>query len=258
MKNVKIEEVKFGRMTDGSGNAEASGNIVCEVAYTEEDGTKGFMSVVELADIAMPHFMNTPESVYEDLLMRTDKPQVEEKLAEYKRKLKEDFRSSLLETETTDPDDKSLDEMVNTLASLGALIKMNKETINNYSFDYDGDYEDIFADPDPEWHDLIRYLIAIVRAPESENQPFIQTTTGKWLSEIEIPVSDVEEDYYNNAGKRRLKISSKRNKKRKKQHFQAIISGVGGLFALLRISARAKPGGIRRRLNSKSEDTKDQ
>ena len=146
MKNVKIEEVKLGCTGTGFACGPLPGNIVCEVAYAEDDGTKGFLSVIECS--GMPNFFRTPFPMYEELL-------------------------------ANEPDEDRIQEIE-----------------ENYSFDYDGEYENMFADPDPDWFDLLRYITAIVRAPEGEDQDIIDITTGRWLNQIEIPVSDVEEDFH--------------------------------------------------------------
>ena len=58
-----------------------------------------------------------------------------------------------------------------------------------------GDYAEIFEDPDPEWFQLYRYLIYIVRADWDDCEKFQEETAGKWLDEIDVPASDLEEDY---------------------------------------------------------------
>lgn len=57
------------------------------------------------------------------------------------------------------------------------------------------DYYGIFDDKDSEWYQLYRYLIYIVRADWKECEKFQKKTKGKWLDEIEIPASDIEEEY---------------------------------------------------------------
>ena len=59
----------------------------------------------------------------------------------------------------------------------------------------EGMYEDLFEEPDEDMQDMFRYLIYIVRADWDECEKYIAGTTGKWLGEIEIPMSDVEEEY---------------------------------------------------------------
>lgn len=53
----------------------------------------------------------------------------------------------------------------------------------------------MFADPDAELYQACRYLIYLVRCERGEEEPFIQSTVGKYLDEMEIPMSDEEEDY---------------------------------------------------------------
>lgn len=57
-----------------------------------------------------------------------------------------------------------------------------------------GEYDEIFEAKDPEWFDLFRYLIYIVSADEEDGERFIKKTTGKYLDEITIPKSVVEEE----------------------------------------------------------------
>ena len=61
-----------------------------------------------------------------------------------------------------------------------------------------GSYEEIFEQKDNPWYDAIRYVIYLVRCEMDEAQPFIDATAGKLLDEIDIPDSDVEEDYKEN------------------------------------------------------------
>lgn len=59
----------------------------------------------------------------------------------------------------------------------------------------DGEYEDIFAQPDRQWYQVCRYLIYLVRCEREEEQPFLDGTAGRPLDEIDIPISDVEADF---------------------------------------------------------------
>ena len=59
-----------------------------------------------------------------------------------------------------------------------------------------GSYEEIFEEQDPDWYDLYRYLIYIVRAERAEAERYIEQTRGQQLSKIFIPAADVEEDMY--------------------------------------------------------------
>lgn len=58
-----------------------------------------------------------------------------------------------------------------------------------------GEYVDVFSDPDEEMYQAYRYLIYLVRCKMELVDPFIESTVGKYLDEMEIPMSDVEEDY---------------------------------------------------------------
>lgn len=62
-----------------------------------------------------------------------------------------------------------------------------------------GEYEDLFAvlseDPENPAVDLIRYLIALIRCDEDDLEGLIQMAKGKYADEIDIPVSDVEQEW---------------------------------------------------------------
>lgn len=66
--------------------------------------------------------------------------------------------------------------------------------LNDHYIDI-GEYEDVFADADMEMYQAYRYLIYLVRCEMDQVDPFIERTVGKYLDEIEIPMSDVEEEY---------------------------------------------------------------
>lgn len=58
-----------------------------------------------------------------------------------------------------------------------------------------GEYGDIFSEPDNELYNLARYLIYLVRCELDEEQPFIDKTKSHWTDEIDIPMSDQEEEW---------------------------------------------------------------
>ena len=58
-----------------------------------------------------------------------------------------------------------------------------------------GEYDEIFENKDPEWFTILRYLIYIVGNDYDDTDAFILATVGKYLDEIEIPVSSIEENY---------------------------------------------------------------
>ncbi|WP_458450048.1 hypothetical protein [Fibrobacter sp.] len=64
---------------------------------------------------------------------------------------------------------------------------------------YEGEnYDELFEDHKGiECYEGLRYLIYVMRASWDEAEAFIQATKGKNLDEIEIPKSDVEEDWEN-------------------------------------------------------------
>lgn len=55
-----------------------------------------------------------------------------------------------------------------------------------------GRYNDIFSKKDPEWFDILRYVIYIIDSDFEESDDFIEKTVGKYLDEIDIPASEVE------------------------------------------------------------------
>ena len=57
-----------------------------------------------------------------------------------------------------------------------------------------GEYEDVLKEKKDELYQAYRYLIYLVRCETKEAEPFVQVTVGKYLDEIEIPMSDVEEE----------------------------------------------------------------
>lgn len=64
---------------------------------------------------------------------------------------------------------------------------------------YEGEsYADFFKNhKEIECYEGMRYLIYIMRADWDKTKAFIKKAKGKLLSEIEIPKSDVEEDWEN-------------------------------------------------------------
>ena len=58
------------------------------------------------------------------------------------------------------------------------------------------DYSELFDDHDDiECYEGLRYLIYLIRASWDDTESFIEQTKGKFLDEIEIPKSDVEEEW---------------------------------------------------------------
>ena len=73
------------------------------------------------------------------------------------------------------------------------------DKLNEHCLDT-GDYSEIFEDPEAENYDLYRLLIALVRADWDEMEELQKRSTGRYLHEIDIPVSDVEQDYLEETG----------------------------------------------------------
>lgn len=81
--------------------------------------------------------------------------------------------------------------------NLKAELSEDEEILFEESLtDYDGcSYEDFFESRDEiEDFDVYRYLVFIVRAQESEADRFIKETSGKYIEDVDVPASDVEED----------------------------------------------------------------
>ena len=61
------------------------------------------------------------------------------------------------------------------------------------------DYEDMFdafsEDEDNPVVPLLRYLIAVTRCGKDEQDKLIAAAQGKYIDEVEVPISDIEEDY---------------------------------------------------------------
>ena len=68
------------------------------------------------------------------------------------------------------------------------------EYINSNTLSVDS-YEDVWSDAGEELNPLMHYLTYIVRSGWDECRPFMEATQGKWLDEIEIPVSEEEQEY---------------------------------------------------------------
>ena len=62
-----------------------------------------------------------------------------------------------------------------------------------------GEYGDIFAsfadDPENPAIPLIRYMIALTRCPLDQVEDLLNMARGKYVNELDIPASDVEEDF---------------------------------------------------------------
>lgn len=57
-----------------------------------------------------------------------------------------------------------------------------------------GEYVDVLYEKEDELYQAYRYLIYLVRCEMEKVEPFIQATVGKYLDEMDIPMSDIEED----------------------------------------------------------------
>ncbi len=64
-----------------------------------------------------------------------------------------------------------------------------------FDVDYSTTFESIADDPENPAVPLIRYLITLVRCRMDEVDNLIQMASGKYADEIDIPTSDVEEEF---------------------------------------------------------------
>ncbi len=61
---------------------------------------------------------------------------------------------------------------------------------------YDELFESISENPENPGIPLIRYIIALTRCKMDELDPLIEMAKGKYADELDIPMSDVEEEYH--------------------------------------------------------------
>ena len=78
---------------------------------------------------------------------------------------------------------------------------MNDHFIREFNgIQFNGDYSDAFdcfeEDPENPAIPLVRYLITLVRCEMDEVEGLISMAKGKYADELDIPVSDIEEEYY--------------------------------------------------------------
>lgn len=77
---------------------------------------------------------------------------------------------------------------------------MNASYISDFDgLELGGEYEDVCSSihetPENPAVPLLRYIIALVRCPMEDVDGLIQMAAGKYADELEIPISDIEEDY---------------------------------------------------------------
>ena len=58
------------------------------------------------------------------------------------------------------------------------------------------DYDDVLDDPDAELYPLFRYLIYVIRSESDECKAFMAATAGKYLDEIDVPASNLEDEEF--------------------------------------------------------------
>lgn len=88
------------------------------------------------------------------------------------------------------------------------LVEEDDETIDSveehYVYDingieldpeYSGTFESIADDPENPAVPFVRYIIALVRCDMDDVTALIEMATGRFVDELEIPISDLEEDF---------------------------------------------------------------
>ena len=78
-----------------------------------------------------------------------------------------------------------------------SLEEQQIEEFNDIEFgcDYVEVFDSIYADEDNPAVPLIKYLIALVRADMDDVKVLIEQAKGKYVDELDIPITDVEEEY---------------------------------------------------------------
>lgn len=67
------------------------------------------------------------------------------------------------------------------------------ERINKFFLET-GEYAEIFDNRDEEYYPLYRYLIYLVRSDWDDYEQFQKESVSKWLDEVDVPASDLEEN----------------------------------------------------------------
>lgn len=89
------------------------------------------------------------------------------------------------------------------------LYKTEESRIQEFTFSHDGDsiekmnkaliascdYSDVFSHTDWEWLPLFKFLTYVARAEQDVFDSYNNKIINKYLDEIEVPKSDVEEEY---------------------------------------------------------------
>ena len=65
----------------------------------------------------------------------------------------------------------------------------------DFDFSYSTTLESMASDPENPAVPLIRYLLALVRCSMDDTEALIATAAGKYEDELDIPLSDIEEDF---------------------------------------------------------------
>ena len=159
MTNYLIEEAKCGITNGGMACGPYPGTVVTAVKYRKGQKSKWlYLSEVD----GIPCFTLTDKDIYNDLL-------------------KEDV------------DNEEFIEYLNahSIDKLDGIEFSGDYGVNSY-----GDiFDSISENPENPVIPLIRYIIALTRCEKEETEPLIRMAQGKYVNELEIPVSDIEEEY---------------------------------------------------------------
>lgn len=87
-----------------------------------------------------------------------------------------------------------------TIIQVDFIEYINEHSISEFNgIEFDGDclstFYNIMEDPDNPAAPLLKYMIALVRCPMEDVDGLVEMAKGKYADELEIPISDVEEDY---------------------------------------------------------------
>jgi hypothetical protein len=67
--------------------------------------------------------------------------------------------------------------------------------VADHELDLGIDYDEVLENSDDEYYDIYRYLIYIVRSDWTTSKQYMAETAKKYLHQISIPASDIEEEW---------------------------------------------------------------
>ncbi len=84
--------------------------------------------------------------------------------------------------------------VLNKLSKEEAYDTDEMQALFDKKLNEDSEYESILSKKDDPYYLVYRYLTYLTRSEKEEADKFIIETTGKYLDEITIPLSDIEAD----------------------------------------------------------------